>query len=88
MERRLTFSNWLCQQNSEFFKNIIWTDECTFTNLGIFNRHNEHYWPTENLRVHCAAMPQQRFGINLWVGLWKNKVIGPFIFEDSLTAER
>jgi len=30
-----------------FPQKILWSDECTFTNNGMFNRHNEHTWATK-----------------------------------------
>ncbi|KOC60401.1 hypothetical protein WH47_08620 [Habropoda laboriosa] len=34
--------------DTSFARKILWTHECTFTNNGIFNRHDEHAWCTEN----------------------------------------
>ena len=56
--RRFEFCQWLMNQierTDDFLKNIVWTDECTFTNLGLFNRHNEHYWAQENPRIHTSC---------------------------------
>ena len=86
--RRLQFCHWLAEQDDNFLGNVIWTDECSFTNLGLFNRHNEHYWARENPHINYEARPQHRFGINIWVGLWRDRVVGPFIFNETLNAER
>lgn len=89
--RRLDFCQWLLgkiAENGNFLENIIWTDECRFTNCGFFNRHNEHYWARENPRVNIQVRPQHRFGFNVWVGLWKDRILGPYIFEETLNARR
>lgn len=76
------------QENPDFLHTVIWTDECKFTNGGLFNRHNEHIWSIENPRHHEERHPQRRFGINVWVGLLGETVIGPYIYEENLNADR
>lgn len=75
-------------QNPNFLNNVIFTDECKFTSSGIFNRHNEHIWSIENPREHQERRPQIRFGLNVWVGLLGGTIIGPYIYEENLTADR
>lgn len=74
-------------QNPDFLNNVIFTDECKFTNWGMFNRHNEHIWSIENPRVHQERRPQVRFGLNVWIGLLGDTIIGPYIYEENLTAD-
>lgn len=76
------------EQNPNFLRNVIFTDECKFTNMGIFNRHNEHIWSIENPREHQERRPQIRFGVNVWVGLLDDTIIGPYIYEENLNADR
>lgn len=52
-ERRLELCYWLqdkVNEDADFLNKIIWTDECSFSTNGLFNRHNEHYWSIENPR--------------------------------------
>lgn len=51
-ERRMKFCNWIWNRDNVpyFSKIIIWTDESTFTNCGVFNRNNEHIWSNNNPR--------------------------------------
>lgn len=56
--------------------------------MGMFNRHNEHIWSIENPHVHQERRPQVRFGLNVWVGVWENKTIGPYIYEETLNSDR
>ena len=36
---RITFCRWLLEHQDA---NILWTDECLFTRVGVYNVHNEH----------------------------------------------
>lgn len=87
--RRIELCQWLLQKirDQDFLSKIIWTDESKFTNCGIFNRHNEHFWAIENPREFRAVRPQVRFGVNVWIGLVGDTLLGPYIFEDNLTAQ-
>lgn len=49
-----------------FLDNIIWTDECKFTNCEMFNRTNEHIWATENPRINRPVQNQIHSFIHLW----------------------
>lgn len=49
--RRLRYCRWFLNESEEnyyFSKYILFSDECTFYNDGNVNRHNMHYWATEN----------------------------------------
>ena len=89
-ERRLTFCNWAQQQiqrEPRFFDYLLFTDEATFNKNGNVNRHNFHYYATENphyIRTHS----QNRWSLNVWGGIIGNIVIGPHFFEERLTADR
>lgn len=90
-ERRVafcTFVNNRIQENPNFLNDVIWSDESKFTNAGMFNRHNEHYWSIENPHRFQERRPQIRFGLNVWVGLLGDTIIGPYIYEDNLNADR
>lgn len=74
--------------NGDFLKNILWSDECKFTNCGIFNRKNEHVWSIENPRENREIRKQVRFSVNVWAGIYDDKAIGPFLFEENLNGDR
>lgn len=89
--RRMDFCNWLqnkVEEDNGFLSKVIWTDECSFTTQGIFNRHNEHYWSIENPRQHQEVRPQGRMSFNVWIGMWDNKILGPILYEGTLTSNR
>lgn len=74
---RLEFCNWLVEEP----RNILWTDESTFSRVGIFNQHNAHWWASENPHVTMADHFQHRFSVNVWAGLLNNVVLGPVFLQ-------
>lgn len=89
-ERRREFCEWYtrqCAQSDNFPSQILWSDESGFTNNGLFNRQNLRYWSTENPHVVRAARHQVRFGFNVWCGILGSRLIGPIIFDGTLTSD-
>ena len=86
-ERRLIYCNWF-RQNVNLHDKILFTDESHFSNNGIFNRHNTHYWSTVNRNEMRITDHQDRFGINVWAGIIGTRVLGPIFFEGPLNGER
>lgn len=87
--RRLAFSNWLLAQvnnNNDFLRRILWTDEATFTRNGVVNYHNLHVWDHENPHEIRPRSFQSEFKVNIWVGLIDNNLCGPHILPDRLNA--
>jgi len=39
------------RMNNDFFMNVLFSDESTFTNREQVNKHNLHYWAVNN--PHC-----------------------------------
>lgn len=90
-ERRLRFCNWYiqkCTEDNNFPFHVLWSDETSFTNNGVFNRHNVHWWAQENPRVSRQLRHQIRFSFNVWCGILGTRIIGPIIFHGNLTSER
>lgn len=89
--RRMQFCNWLLNktgENPNFCAKILWSDECNFSNLGLFNRKNEHIWSIQNPRQYVEVRNQNRFGFNVWAGILNNRLLGPLIYEGTLNANR
>lgn len=74
--------------NQDFFDEILWTDEAVFTTAGMYNRRNTHLWATQNPKAYMEIKHQGRMSMNVWCGILKNRVIGPIIFQGSLTGNR
>lgn len=86
---RLTFCQWSLnkiQQERLFFEYVLFTDEATFHKNGHVNRHNFHYYATENPSFTRTVHSQHRWSLNVWGGLIGNYIIGPYFFEERLTG--
>lgn len=87
--RRLEFCHWfrrLLREDPDFPSKILWTDETLFSNSGVFNRKNKHYYVVENPLLVQEVRPQIRFSINVWCGLLDDKLLGPFIIPGNLNG--
>lgn len=71
-----------------FHTKIIWSDECTFSVNGIFNRNIHRHWSQENPRIIVETNFQRRFSINVWCGILSNRLIGPFFIDGTLNQEK
>jgi hypothetical protein len=78
------------QENEDpnLFRNILWTDEATFTTSGVFNRHNNHHWAVGNPRKFQTIKFQGRTSIHVWCGIKNNRILGPIFFNGTLTGQR
>ena len=66
----------------QFPQQLLFTDD--FTEDAVFNMRNSHVWYYENphaLHVHAF---QQRFGINVVVGILNTRLIGPYMLPPRL----
>lgn len=73
-EPRVTFCRWILENRN---RNILWTDECTFTRRGLFNQHNRHMWAHENPFLVEEDNFQHRFSLNVWAGIIGPCILGP-----------
>lgn len=78
--KRRTFSNWaldMMEENEEFHRKIIFSDEAHFWLNGFVNKQNMRYWTGENPHVlHETPLHPQK--ITVWCGFHAGGVIGPF----------
>lgn len=87
-DRRVEFCHWFllkCQQDPQFPRKILWSDEAKFKLNGEVNRHNCSYWATENPHFthrHRMNLP----GTTVWCGLSSEGIVGPFFFDPTLTG--
>lgn len=78
----------MMQRDPIFCRKLIYSDECTFSNNGIFNRNIHRYWSQENPRVIVETNFQRRFSVNVWCGLLGERLVGPFFIDGNLNQER
>ncbi|XP_050294949.1 uncharacterized protein LOC126735091 [Anthonomus grandis grandis] len=75
-------------EKPNFLNEILWTDKATFNSDGGVNRHNMHYRSETNPRWMREIQHQGRWSVNVWCGVIGSQVIGPFLFDKSLTGVR
>ncbi|RLU18806.1 hypothetical protein DMN91_009163 [Ooceraea biroi] len=88
-DSRLAFCRFVLrkgEENPDFAANILFTDKAIFTNNGIINFHNNHVWADENPHAVVESRYQHRFSLNVWVGILKDRLIGPVFFPNRLTG--
>jgi len=88
---RVVFCEWALQKmqtNHNFFVNVLFSDESTFTNHGGVNRHNMHYWSVENPHWLRQVNHQRPWSVNVWCGIIENKLIGPYFIEGNLNGTK
>jgi predicted DNA-binding protein YlxM (UPF0122 family) len=78
----------LCNNDNNFVKRIIFSDEATFVLNGHVNRQNCRYWATENPRWMMEYHTQNPQKINVWCGIVDGRILGPYFFDEILTGER
>lgn len=90
-QRRLQFCNWAMnkmQEQYNFFDNVLFSDESSFSNTGRVNTNNFHHYADTNPRLLREADHQHRFKVNVWAGICGTFVVGPYFFEYNLTGQR
>ena len=88
--KRITFCETFlrkCAANRHFWQCVIWTDESTFTRAGVLNQRNSHVWSHENPHATRESSFQHDFRVNVWAGIWKDRIIGPFFIPTLTSAE-
>jgi hypothetical protein len=77
------------QRDQNFFQNVLFTDEATFTNHWQVNTRNVHYWAAENPRwLRQVEEHQRQWSVNVRYGVTGNRIIGPYFIEGNLNGER
>lgn len=90
-QRRTEFCHYLMNNytlNGNFLNQILWTDESNFSNNGLFNIKNTHYWSQTNRHYTRDRNFQRRISINVWCGIIGTHILGPYFYEGTLTTQR
>lgn len=88
-ERRFEFCLWLqgnYLNDRHFLKNIMFTDEATFTTNGVVSSQNCRFWAAENPNWVINSKNQYSEKVNVWCGILNERIVGPF-FLDNLNGE-
>lgn len=90
-DRRMDFCEQMmerCNVDENFASNIVFSDEATFMLNGTVNRHNCRYWSRTNPHWMQEAHTQYPQKVNVWAGILRGQIIGPFFLNETLTADR
>lgn len=82
---RRTFTDWALlqlEQNADFGKQIIFSDEAHFWLNGVVNTQNCRFWCENNPR-QLVERPLHPMKVTVWCGLHAGGIIGPYFFEDA-----
>ncbi|KAJ8952018.1 hypothetical protein NQ318_023459 [Aromia moschata] len=77
----------ICNANLMFLRNLICSDESTFTLNRTVNRQNCRYWADVNPHWVMEARIQYPQKVNVWAGIVGNRVVGPYFFEGNLNGD-
>lgn len=89
-ERRLAFCRSflnLVAEDPHFCSKVLWTDESYFTRRGVVNFHNMHQWAINNPHAIRPRNFQVEFGVNVWMGVVGDFVLGPIILPNRLNGQ-
>lgn len=64
----------------------MWTDEAIFTQDGVVNTHNLHFWAQENPHLIYERGHQVHYAFNVWTGIVGTHLIGPHILPNRLNG--
>lgn len=89
-DRRVQFCEHLTallHENCNLLKNICFSDECTFHLHGQVNKHNCRYWSDVNPHLFVEGESQWPEKINVWAGIFGDKIVGPLFIEGNINGE-
>lgn len=89
--RRMEFCDTVMEkanQDPNFIKNIVFTDESSFSLSGKHNPSVLRYWSQENEFRSYEAHTQYPQKLNVWAGIFGDNLIGPFFIDGNLNAEK
>lgn len=74
------------EENFPYF--VCFTDECTFYLKADFNKQIHRHWAKENPHIVVGSRTQYPQKVNVWIGILKNKIVGPVIVDGNLNSEK
>lgn len=88
-ERRYTYAMSVAdklEDNPNFLKNVLFTDEKTFSLHHAPNRQNQRQWAQKNPRSVYSSQSQYPHKINVWAGILNQNILGPILIDGSLNG--
>ncbi|KAJ8937566.1 hypothetical protein NQ318_000107 [Aromia moschata] len=89
-QRRLEFCNWfMAQQRPNLSRFILFSLTNHASRIWVCSiKNNSRYWARENPHLFRQGAFQERFGVNVWMGVIGTRIIGPIFFENPVTADQ
>jgi hypothetical protein len=90
-DRRLQFCEWAItnlDRNPDFAHYIIWCDEATFFLNGHVSKQGYRFWSPDNPHWSSESHSQKVQKLNVFIAIWDDQLIGPFIINGNLNSER
>ena len=90
-ERRFEFCACIqgeLEDNRFMTRQILFSDEATFTSNGTVSSQNFRWWSDVNPNFHVQTRDQYSFKTNVWCGIYKDRIVGPFFFRNNMNGER
>jgi len=81
--QRMDLCHWI-KAHPELLSVILFTDEASFTRDSVNNSQNVHTWSHDNPHETSVTNFQRRFSVNVWCGVLRNRLIGPFVFDNNV----
>lgn len=77
-----------CVIDRQFIFKICFSDEATFCLNGTLNRQNCRYWSDNNPHWMRESHTQHPQKVNVWCGIIKRHIVGPFFIDGSLNGDK
>jgi hypothetical protein len=75
-------------ENRFFHRNIIFSDEATFTTNGVVSSQNCRYWSDTNPNFRIVTKSQYSKRVNVWCAISYNGIIGPYFIDGRLNQHK
>lgn len=69
-------------------RRITFSDLATFNSNGAVSLQICKWWSDQNLHFSIKIRDRYSFKTKVWYGIYKDKLIGPFFFRNTLNADR
>ncbi|OXU17725.1 hypothetical protein TSAR_000769 [Trichomalopsis sarcophagae] len=86
---QVRFCRWairMIQQDQDFFRHVLFSDESTFRNTGELNRNNCHYLSDENPHWLRPIYNQHCWSVIVLCGIINGYLIGPYFFAENVNG--
>lgn len=89
-DRRLQFCEIMLNEirlhGDGYLQRVCFSDECTFSLNGSVSRHNCRYWSGTNPHWFHEGHTQHPQTLNVWAGIYGDRIIGPIFINGTLNG--